>query len=400
MRNYIQSHSSDKAAAEGAPEVVFNQNGPEAGVVAAALPSLIRSHPGIHMRNDMLNHLSNKAEENAAEVVFDQNSAEASVAATAMEKVIIPESEHLLDIRSNKIFGKGNARDEEQLCGLSRRMFYIMIVAIMLVVGVAIGAGLGVGLKVKHLHTSFQSSRANNSKHKPSSTYTSTSVPNPKPSPTYTSTSVPDASISISSVSATATPSTIASTFCIPSSNIVVNPHFENLSDWILDGNGSYTVNFEQIFWNDSSPAGVYLPILEPGQTQVNGDLGGIHQNVNLPANSIFAIRTSFQIVLRQDVYPSGPYFTFYVIFFDYSYQLQQNITIWYNTTFDGNVNGTTYTIHRTFETFSDSDLRFYFYGLSNFADLYVHTASIYNVSDNSCPSDDNGRSIAFLEST
>ncbi|KAK9489600.1 hypothetical protein V1508DRAFT_427546, partial [Lipomyces doorenjongii] len=352
----MQYHLSNNQA-ENAPEVVFNQNVPEVVV----------------RKEDTQYHSSNNQAEIAPEV-FNQNVPEVLVAATVLEKMIIPESQELLDISTNEKFGNGNTRDQQHFYGLSRRTFYITIVATIIVVGVSLGAGLGVRLKP------------------PKNT-------GPPPTLTSSSTSVPSASRTISSTSATTSPSSLASTFCIPSTNIVVSPHFEDLSDWSLDGNGSYTVNFEQVLWNDSSPAGVYLPILGPGQTQVNGYLGGIHQTVNLPANSTFGVRTSFQIVLRSDVDPDYPYFYFYMLFFNSDYELRKNITYWYNTTFDNNVNETTYTIHTTFETFSDSDPRYYFYGLSNFADLYVHTASIYDANDNSCPSADHGYSTAFLES-
>ncbi|KAK9312474.1 hypothetical protein V1522DRAFT_394592 [Lipomyces starkeyi] len=91
----------------------------------------------------------------------------------------------------------------------SRKKWIISAAIGLVFLAVGLGVGLGIGLK--------------------------TDGPEPLPGP------IPD----------------MSSKYCVSESNVLKSPRFENISDWTI-ANG--ILHFDQVLWNDSSPAGIFLP--------------------------------------------------------------------------------------------------------------------------------------------
>ncbi|KAK9427391.1 hypothetical protein V1505DRAFT_43022 [Lipomyces doorenjongii] len=299
----------------------------------------------------------------------DQNeSASAAMSPTAGDGIIAEQDE--------------KAEHNRRVWGLSRVTFFLVLGAIALALAVGLGTGLGVGL--------------NNERTKPGVLSTSVvTLTLPATTATYTKPGVVSIStrtltISTTAPSASSSVFPISHSFCVPQTNVVSGPRFDDLTSWYLTLGYNVPSNFESVEWQDGSPGGLYLPRDKNNSQQI---YAGLVQKVNLEPNTQYSARYSFKLVQYESVSQDDNAQNILVWLrlaqaSNTSNVLEPELRYWSNTTVES-VNATTLTMRSNFTSFDDGGAEIILYALSPIADMYFYTMSIFNTTDNSCPNPD-----------
>ncbi|KAK9460869.1 uncharacterized protein V1516DRAFT_685339 [Lipomyces oligophaga] len=183
---------------------------------------------------------------------------------------------------------------KKRICGLSRMMFYIVLVIVIIVVlAIALGAGLGAGLKNKSSSsdssnvssTSSITSTTNTISTSTSAVASSTTAATLEPQMNYVS-----ATKTYSKSEATDLSVPISDLFCVPSTNVTMDPDFSS-SYWNAVGynNSGDWYGFTSAQWVDHSSVGL-LNYLMPDSA---GTLLSVFIATNLSANTNYTYRVS-----------------------------------------------------------------------------------------------------------
>ncbi|KAK9318778.1 hypothetical protein V1517DRAFT_97326 [Lipomyces orientalis] len=234
----------------------------------------------------------------------------------------------------------------------SRKKVWIISAIIVLVcVGVGLGVGLGIGLK-------------------------SPEPPIPEPEPTPIK-------------------SNMSSKYCISESNVVKSSRFENIPDWTII-NGIY--HYEPISWNDSSPAGLFLPGLRNVYESYSANASSYQEISGLTPNKRYSLAYAFTAVTVTAAPGLWAWDTFNFTMLvsqegiditNARRQLHTSGTI----DLDIHTTGISRTIaERPIDVYANSSGMIFvgFYGLGYGVDFYLYYVSIFDPENNTCDSVNN----------
>ncbi|KAK9450259.1 uncharacterized protein V1518DRAFT_404432 [Limtongia smithiae] len=200
-----------------------------------------------------------------------------------------------------------------------------------------------------------------------------------------------------STIPAANTATSIADVICIPESNVVQSPHFDDISAWNLT-NAIY--HFEQDLWTDSSSAGVFAPYEPYGNSYSAAST--LYQNISgLDPDTEYYINFAFTVqknAVTEDIYACATLLTYCGIEeFNMTLTAAQDpeFTTGYGEDFPGSefglknwATGKSVTFTYTdiaLNSSADGNIYIKLVSCSHTSYLYFHYMTIYNSSDDSC---------------